>query len=163
MPQKKFENFVNQLFEMIGDHNALRLVTNIKELGPIDEKKNHLKISIARWFGLIEKDSLKLTEMGKLFAAKSMFDIMFDYLEGPIPYKGDRFEDLAKDKIFSNPKTYEAMRNYMFDEGDENDDEEDEEEDWDNNFDDYEDDLDDEDDEDDYPSRKGRRGRGGRR
>jgi hypothetical protein len=163
MPQKKFENFVNQLFEMIGDHNALRLVTNIKELGPIDEKKNHLKISIARWFGLIEKDSLKLTDMGKLFAAKSMFDIMFDYLEGPIPYKGDRFEDLAKDKIFSDPKTYEAMRNYMFDEGDEYEDEEDDDEDLDNNFDDYEDDLDDEDDEDDYPSRRGGKGRRGRR
>jgi serine/threonine-protein kinase len=88
---------------------------------------------------------------------------MFDYLEGPIPYKGDRFEDLAKDKIFSDPKTYEAMRNYMFDEGDEYKDEEDYDEEWDNNFDDYEDDLDDEDDEDDYPSRKGRRGRRGRR
>ncbi|MCX8057227.1 MAG: hypothetical protein N3F03_06440 [Ignavibacteria bacterium] len=140
------KTIIDKIINLVGEQVALKAVCNISDKGPIDEKLHAAKIDRARWFGLIEKDSLALTEMGKIFACK----LFFDYAE-------NAFEGNETDEDDENEKE-NAENEDWDDELDELEDLDDEFNDDDYGLDDWdEDDWDDEDDDDFKPNKGPRR------
>ncbi|MFN4111547.1 MAG: hypothetical protein ACK4G1_04685 [Ignavibacteria bacterium] len=110
----------------------MKAVCGISSPGPIDEKIHSKKIERARWFGLLEKDSLTLTDLGKLFAVKYFLDLADNI--------GDEdYDDEYDEEDDDLDEDAENMDDYLTDWDDE---------DWD----------DDDDDDDDFGPRRGRRG-----
>ncbi len=133
---------IDQIIQLVGDQTAIKAVCNITGKGPIDEKVHSKKIERARAFGLLENDSLTLTELGKLFAAKLFLDLADNVEEGG----SDDEEDVQED---DGSEFFRDLDEEDYDD-EEWDDEGWDDEDWDD---------DDEDDDDYGPRRKGNRRR----
>lgn len=68
-------NVLNEIINILGNETATKIACNISHPGPIDHEVDKRKIERARYFGIIHNDSLELTEMGKIFAVKQVFDM----------------------------------------------------------------------------------------
>lgn len=68
-------NVLNEIINILGNETAIKIACNISCPGSIDLEVDKKKIERARYFGIIQNDSLELTEMGKIFAVKQVFDI----------------------------------------------------------------------------------------
>ncbi len=114
---------ISQILELFGEEAAIKAVCNITTDGPIDEKLHHQKIKRARWFGLLNEDSLTLTEIGKLFAVKILFDLAENMVEGQPDDDNDSNFDEADEDDFDE-KDFEDFDNDddFFDEDDWEDD-----------------------------------------
>lgn len=135
------KSVIDQLVNLVGEEVAIKAVCNITEKGPVDVERDAKKIERARWFGLLENDSLTLTEMGKIFAAKLLIDMT----------------DTTSDDEDAEEEDDDNLDDIDEEDWDEEDDTDYLDDDW--SDDDWEeDDWDDEDDEDDRP-RRGRKGR----
>lgn len=132
---------IDQIIQLVGDQTAIKAVCNITDKGPIDEKAHSKKIERARWFGLLEKDTLTLTDLGKLFAAKLFLDLADNVADGG---SNDDEEDFADDE----DRFFRDLDEEDYDDEEEYDDEEDwDDQDW------------DDDEDDDYGPRRGNRNR----
>jgi len=123
---------IDQIIEIMGEQSTLKAVCGISSPGPIDEKIHSKKIERARWFGLLEKDSLTLTDLGKLFAVKYFLDLADNI--GDEDYDDDEYDEEDDDL----DEDAENMDDYLTE--------------WDDE------DWDDDDDDDDFGPRRGRRG-----
>lgn len=127
---------IDQIINLVGEQAAIKAVCNISDKGQINETLHAKKIERARWFGLLEKDSLTLTDLGKLFAAKLFLDLA-DTFDSNVNEEEDEDED------------------FDFEEENDEDFEDEYENDYEDEWDDWEDEDDDEDD--DYRPRRRRR------
>lgn len=127
---------IDQIINLVGEQAAIKAVCNISDKGQINEALHAKKIERARWFGLLEKDSLTLTDLGKLFAAKLFLDLA-DTFDSNVNEEEDEDED------------------FDFEEENDEDFEDEYENDYEDEWDDWEDEDDDEDD--DYRPRRRRR------
>lgn len=125
---------IDQIINLVGEQAAIKAICNIPDKGQINEELHAKKIERARWFGLLEKDSLTLTDLGKLFAAKIFLDLA-DTFDGSVNEEEEEDED------------------FDFEEVEDEEDYEDEDDDYEDEWDDWED----EDEDDDYRPRRGRR------
>ncbi|MEJ5306567.1 MAG: hypothetical protein WHV63_11570 [Ignavibacteria bacterium] len=150
------KEIINKIIEILGKESSLKIACGISRRGPIDLELDKNKIERARMFEIVKPDSLELTEMGKIFVAKTIFDYTDNMVDSDD-------EDDDKEKLDDD-------EDWEDDENDDDDDEDEEEfwedEDWeedddeDEDFDDWEEWEEDEDeDDDDYfsPGRKRRR------
>lgn len=130
------QKIIDEIISIMGEQSTLKAVCGISDKGPIDEVIHAKKIERARWFGLLEKDSLTLTDLGKLFAVKFFLDLADNI--GEEGYREDFNSVEKEDKL-------DELDNDDWD--DEIDDDDWDEEDW-----------EDDEDDDDYGPRRGRRG-----
>lgn len=136
---------IDQIINLVGEQAAIKAVCNISDKGQINEALHAKKIERARWFGLLEKDSLTLTDLGKLFAAKLFLDLA-DTFDSNVNDEEDEDEDFDFDE--------ENDEDFDFEEEIDEDFEDEYEDDYEDEWDDWEDE---DDDEDDYRPRRRRR------
>lgn len=114
---------IDQVLELFGEEAAIKAVCNISSQGPIDEKQHLQKIKRARWFGLLDENSLTLTELGKVFAVKILFDLAENMVENQLDDKYDSNLDEDEENDFDD-KDFEDFEDNddLFDEDDWDDD-----------------------------------------
>ncbi len=146
----ELKEFYNEVIALLGEENALKILTNVRRNGPVDPEVDKQKIERCRKLGLIEKNSLNITEMGKIFILKQLMDYADNITDSDDENDENDDWDEEEEDEFDDENFEEFEEDEDFDE--EEEDWEEDDEDWDeddeNSFEFTEDDWDEDNDED---------------
>ena len=133
---------INRIIDLIGQEAALKIACGISRPGPIDVNLDKDKIERAKFFEVIKPNKLELTDFGKMFVVKTVFD----YADNMV--NSDDLDD--EDEDIDEEEDWDDIEEEDWEDEEDEDEDFDEWEEW------EEDDEDEEDEEDNYRS-KGRR------
>ncbi len=146
----ELKEFYNEVITLLEEENALKILTNVHRNDPVGPEVDKQKIERYRNLGLIEKNALKITDMGKIFILKKLMDYADNITNSDDENDENDDWDEEEEDEFDDENFEEFEEDEDFDE--EEEDWEEDDEDWDeddeNSFEFTEDDWDEDNDED---------------
>jgi len=117
---------INKIIEIIGNDSAIKLACGISRSGSINMELDKSKIERAQFFELLKPNKLELTDMGKIFVVK----LIFDYADNLINGEDDDEEDEDEEEWENDDNWSDIEEKEEWDDEEDWDEEDEDTDDW---------------------------------